>query len=70
MTMETDEATERNNAPITPNWYPDISPIWSSLIFKKKIKLNIKKKKKKYKIIRQPLHWLNQKFTLKKKCSY
>lgn len=28
MTMETDDATERNNAPITPNWKPDNSPIF------------------------------------------
>lgn len=29
MTMETEEATERNSAPITPNWKFDISPIFS-----------------------------------------
>lgn len=28
MTMDTDDATERNNAPITPNWAPGISPIF------------------------------------------
>lgn len=33
MTMETDEATERNNAPITPNWKFDISPIFSVNVF-------------------------------------
>jgi len=27
MTMETDDATERNRAPITPNWKLDFSPI-------------------------------------------
>lgn len=27
ITMETDDATERNRAPITPNWKLDISPI-------------------------------------------
>lgn len=25
--METDDATERNSAPITPNWKPVISPM-------------------------------------------
>lgn len=29
MTMETDDATERNRAPITPSWKLDISPIFS-----------------------------------------
>uniref|UniRef100_A0A2P2N194 Uncharacterized protein n=1 Tax=Rhizophora mucronata TaxID=61149 RepID=A0A2P2N194_RHIMU len=27
MTMETDDATERKSAPITPTWKLDISPI-------------------------------------------
>lgn len=27
ITMDTDDATERNSAPITPNWKPVISPI-------------------------------------------
>ena len=31
--METDEATERNSAPITPNWKLDISPIFAANIF-------------------------------------
>lgn len=27
MTMDTDDATDRNSAPITPNWMLDISPM-------------------------------------------
>lgn len=33
MTMETEEATERNNAPITPIWNFPISPIFCSKFF-------------------------------------
>jgi len=36
MTMETDDATERNRAPITPNWKLDISPILLKSDLKKK----------------------------------
>lgn len=28
ITIDTDDATDRNNAPITPNWYPVNSPIF------------------------------------------
>lgn len=28
MTMDTEDATERKSAPTTPNWKPDISPIF------------------------------------------
>jgi hypothetical protein len=47
MTMETDDATERNRAPITPNWKLDISPILlkSDLPKKKKNKKTKKKRK-------------------------
>jgi hypothetical protein len=31
MTMETDDATERKSAPITPNWKVDISPIFDKI---------------------------------------
>jgi hypothetical protein len=49
MTMETDDATERNRAPITPNWKLDISPILlkSDLPKKKKTKKQKKRKNEK-----------------------
>lgn len=31
ITMETDDATERKSAPITPSWKPDISPIFCTV---------------------------------------
>ena len=40
MTIETDDATERKRAPITPNWKLDISPIFGET---SKIELNIRK---------------------------
>jgi hypothetical protein len=47
MTMETDDATERNRAPITPNWKLDISPILLKSDLPKKTKKQKKKGKTK-----------------------
>jgi hypothetical protein len=49
MTMETDDATERNRAPITPNWKLDISPILLKSDLPKKKKKKKQKKKGKTK---------------------
>jgi hypothetical protein len=56
MTMETDDATERNRAPITPNWKLDISPILlKSDLPKKKKQKNKKKKEKRKKSMRDAM---------------
>lgn len=45
MTMETDEATDRNSAPTTPNWKLDISPIYDKMMKRMKNRIYLPKVK-------------------------